>query len=122
MRRDQSGDLLSTRQENDLFTRRDAIQEMSEPGPSFLDSDANHSPSSCTHTVYTSHRPGAIFDRGARGVASQRPGLGKLAPAFWGRQVENTIPETMMDWDFEIEHDRKVRQGFYPSRVMVARK
>ena len=47
---------------------------------------------------------------------------GGLAPAFWGRQVETAIPKTMRDFDFAIEHDRKVRQGFYPSRVMIARK
>ena len=47
---------------------------------------------------------------------------GGLAPAFWGRQVETAIPEAIRDFEFEIEHDRKVQQGFYPSRVMVARK
>jgi ubiquinone/menaquinone biosynthesis C-methylase UbiE len=47
---------------------------------------------------------------------------GSLAPAFWGRQVETAIPEAIREFDFEIEHDRKVKQGFYPSRVMIARK
>jgi ubiquinone/menaquinone biosynthesis C-methylase UbiE len=47
---------------------------------------------------------------------------GGLAPAFWGRQVENVIPEAICSYDFEVEHDRKVQQGFYPSRVMIARK
>jgi ubiquinone/menaquinone biosynthesis C-methylase UbiE len=47
---------------------------------------------------------------------------GGLAPAFWGRQVETAIPEAIKDFDFEIEHDQKVKQGFYPSRVMIARK
>jgi SAM-dependent methyltransferase len=47
---------------------------------------------------------------------------GGLAPAFWGRQVESAIPEAIGGYDFEIEHDRKVQQGFYPSRVMIARK
>lgn len=47
---------------------------------------------------------------------------GGIAPAFWGRQVESAIPEAIADFDFEIEHDRKVQQGFYPSRVVVARK
>jgi len=47
---------------------------------------------------------------------------GGLAPAFWGRQVETTIPQAMDSCDFVIEHDEKVRQGFYPSRVMVARR
>jgi ubiquinone/menaquinone biosynthesis C-methylase UbiE len=47
---------------------------------------------------------------------------GGLAPAFWGRQVETAIPEAMDACDFAVEHDRKVRQGFYPSRIMIARK
>lgn len=47
---------------------------------------------------------------------------GGLAPAFWGRQVETAIPEAIAEFDFDIEHDRKVQQGFYPSRVMIARK
>lgn len=47
---------------------------------------------------------------------------GSLAPAFWGRQVETAIPEAITGYDFTIEHDRKVQQGFYPSRVMIARK
>jgi ubiquinone/menaquinone biosynthesis C-methylase UbiE len=47
---------------------------------------------------------------------------GGLAPAFWGRQVETAIPEAISGYDFEVEHDRKVQQGFYPSRVMIARK
>jgi SAM-dependent methyltransferase len=47
---------------------------------------------------------------------------GGLAPAFWGRQVESAIPDAIRDFDFDIEHDRKVQQGFYPSRVMIARK
>jgi ubiquinone/menaquinone biosynthesis C-methylase UbiE len=47
---------------------------------------------------------------------------GSLAPAFWGRQVETAIPRVIGDYDFAVEHDCKVRQGFYPSRVLVARK
>lgn len=47
---------------------------------------------------------------------------GSLAPAFWGRQVETAIPRVIEDYDFAVEHDRKVRQGFYPSRVLIARK
>jgi ubiquinone/menaquinone biosynthesis C-methylase UbiE len=47
---------------------------------------------------------------------------GSLAPAFWGRQVESAIPRVIGDYDFAIEHDRKLRQGFYPSRVLIARK
>ena len=48
--------------------------------------------------------------------------LGKVAPAFWGRQVERRMPELIRSSRFEIVHDRVVRQSFYPSRVLVARK
>ena len=47
---------------------------------------------------------------------------GKVAPAFWGRQVEKRVPELVEASDFRIERDAKVRQIFYPSRVLVARK
>jgi ubiquinone/menaquinone biosynthesis C-methylase UbiE len=46
----------------------------------------------------------------------------KVAPAFWGRQVERRVPEMISSARFEILHDRKVQQGFYPSRVLVAQK
>jgi ubiquinone/menaquinone biosynthesis C-methylase UbiE len=48
--------------------------------------------------------------------------LGSVAPAFWGRQVERRVPELIEAMRFEILHDRHVRQIFYPSRVLVARK
>ena len=48
--------------------------------------------------------------------------LGKVAPAFWGRQVERRVPELIENVRFEIIHDRVVWQTFYPSRVLVARK
>lgn len=48
--------------------------------------------------------------------------LGSLAPAFWGRQVERNAPAFIESVRFEILADRQVRQGFYPSRVLVARK
>ena len=48
--------------------------------------------------------------------------LGKLAPAFWGRQVEERLPDLIEAGDFRIERDAMVRQVFYPSRVLVARK
>jgi ubiquinone/menaquinone biosynthesis C-methylase UbiE len=47
---------------------------------------------------------------------------GGLAPAFWGCQVEQAIPEAMAGCEFDVEHDQTVQQGFYPSRVIVARK
>ena len=48
--------------------------------------------------------------------------LGSVAPAFWGRQVEQRAPELIESVRFHILEDRLVRQTFYPSRVLVARK
>jgi len=48
--------------------------------------------------------------------------LGKVAPAFWGRQVERRVPELIESFRFEILRDKVVHQTFYPSRVLVARK
>jgi ubiquinone/menaquinone biosynthesis C-methylase UbiE len=47
---------------------------------------------------------------------------GKIAPAFWGRQVEERIPELIEAVDFNITDHRMVRQTFYPSRILTARK
>lgn len=47
---------------------------------------------------------------------------GTIAPAFWGRQVEQRVPELIQAMDFSILEDRVVRQSFYPSRVLTARK
>ncbi|MEO8594017.1 MAG: class I SAM-dependent methyltransferase [Candidatus Solibacter sp.] len=48
--------------------------------------------------------------------------LGKVAPAFWGRQVERRVPDLIEAARFEILQDRMVRQTFYPSRVLVAKR
>jgi ubiquinone/menaquinone biosynthesis C-methylase UbiE len=48
--------------------------------------------------------------------------LGKVAPAFWGRQVERRVPELIENLRFDILHDQVVVQTFYPTRVLVARK
>jgi ubiquinone/menaquinone biosynthesis C-methylase UbiE len=48
--------------------------------------------------------------------------VGKVAPAFWGRQVERRVPDLIQSSRFEILEDRQVRQTFYPSRILVARK
>jgi ubiquinone/menaquinone biosynthesis C-methylase UbiE len=48
--------------------------------------------------------------------------LGKLAPAFWGRQVEQHAPRLIEAGGFRIVSEQVVRQAFYPSRVLVARK
>lgn len=47
---------------------------------------------------------------------------GKVAPAFWGRQVEHRVPSLVKTVPFQIVEDRTVRQTFYPSRVLVMRK
>jgi len=48
--------------------------------------------------------------------------LGGLVPAFWGRQVEERVPALLEARGFVIASDRTVRQNFYPSRVLVARR
>jgi len=45
---------------------------------------------------------------------------GNLVPAFWGRQVETSVPELIREAGMRVVTDRFVRQGFYPSRVLVA--
>jgi ubiquinone/menaquinone biosynthesis C-methylase UbiE len=45
---------------------------------------------------------------------------GSLVPAFWGRQVECAVPEMMREAGLRVITDQFVRQGFYPSRVLVA--
>jgi ubiquinone/menaquinone biosynthesis C-methylase UbiE len=45
-----------------------------------------------------------------------------LAPAFWGRQVECWAADALSEYQFRVVNDRTVRQGFYPSRVLTARK
>ncbi|MGA3017749.1 MAG: class I SAM-dependent methyltransferase [Bryobacteraceae bacterium] len=47
---------------------------------------------------------------------------GRVAPAFWGRQVERRVPDLIESARFQILDDRTVQQTFYPSRVLVARR
>lgn len=47
---------------------------------------------------------------------------GKIAPAFWGRQVAERVPDLIESLDFRIGEERTVRQLGYPSRVLTARK
>ena len=47
---------------------------------------------------------------------------GRLAPAFWGRQVERRVPELIDSAQFQLLEDHFVRQIYYPSRVLVAKK
>lgn len=46
----------------------------------------------------------------------------RVAPAFWGRQVEERLPKVIRSHGFQITRDHTVKQIFYPSRVLVARK
>jgi len=48
--------------------------------------------------------------------------LGKLAPAFWGHQVGQSLPILIEAANFRFLHHRTVRQNFYPSHVLVAQK
>ena len=48
--------------------------------------------------------------------------VGSIAPSFWGRQVSRRVPELIEASDFRIMSDQTVRQTFYPSRVIAARK
>ena len=47
---------------------------------------------------------------------------GSLVPAFWGRQVSAVVAEAIQSAEFTLVHDEHVQQGFYPSRVIVARR
>ena len=47
---------------------------------------------------------------------------GKIAPAFWGRQIEQRVAGMLEKNALRIESDRCVTQSFYPSRILVARK
>jgi ubiquinone/menaquinone biosynthesis C-methylase UbiE len=47
---------------------------------------------------------------------------GSLAPAFWGRQVEHDVPGMIRAAGLRIVTDQFVRQGFYPSRILAARR
>ncbi len=48
--------------------------------------------------------------------------LSSLVPAFWGRQIEQQVPEFLSAHKFNILADRMVRQSMYPSRVLYAKK
>ena len=45
---------------------------------------------------------------------------GKVAPAFWGRQVDRDVTPLIESMQFRITSERTVRQLFYPSRVLTA--
>jgi ubiquinone/menaquinone biosynthesis C-methylase UbiE len=72
-------------------------------------------------------RPGGKFSLvviGQNGATFNRlySVAGGLVPAFWGRQVESSVPEMIGEAGLQIVTDEFVRQTGYPSRVLVAGK
>ena len=47
---------------------------------------------------------------------------GTLVPAFWGRMLGSSFEDMLAGYGFQVQHDRIVQQGFYPSRVIIAQK
>ena len=45
-----------------------------------------------------------------------------VAPAFWGRQVSSAMPDLLRSRDFEIETATKVRQLYFHSLILIAKK
>ena len=45
-----------------------------------------------------------------------------VAPAFWGRQVSSEMPDLLQSRDFEIETATKIRQLYFHSRILIAKK
>lgn len=45
-----------------------------------------------------------------------------VAPAFWGRQVDDRVPDMVASSRFRVIEERQVRQAGYPSRVLAAAK
>jgi hypothetical protein len=45
-----------------------------------------------------------------------------IAPAFWGRQVSSEMPDLLRSRDFEIETATKVRQLYFHSRILIAKR
>lgn len=45
---------------------------------------------------------------------------GRLAPAFWGRQVEESTPYYLEQAGFRVRAQKLVRQNFYPSTILLA--
>jgi ubiquinone/menaquinone biosynthesis C-methylase UbiE len=63
-----------------------------------------------------------LISRSSRAFNAVYALLEKLAPAFWGRQVEQRIPNLIEAASFRVLNRRTVRQNFYPSHVLVAQK
>jgi ubiquinone/menaquinone biosynthesis C-methylase UbiE len=45
---------------------------------------------------------------------------GAMARAFWGRLVEAEVPEMIQQSGMKIVNDHYLRQGYYPSRVLIS--
>lgn len=45
---------------------------------------------------------------------------GAMARAFWGRLVESEVPGILRDCGLHVTGDHYLRQGYYPSRVLIA--
>ena len=70
-------------------------------------------------------RPGGIFSlvvigENVRLFNRVYGAAGKLVPAFWGRQVEHDVVDNLRESGLRIVFDQFIRQGFYPSRVLIA--
>ena len=47
---------------------------------------------------------------------------GSIFPAFWGRSMDKSAPGILEATGFRVTQERLVRQGFYYSRILTARK
>ncbi len=79
------------------------------------------------HEIRRVLRPGATFSlvligQNLKGFNKAYKIAGGILPSFWGRQVEAAIPDLVESMGLRIQRDEFIRQGFYPSRVLVARK
>ena len=43
-----------------------------------------------------------------------------IVPAFWGRQMDLSAPGILEATGFRVIKEQKVRQGFYPSRILTS--
>jgi len=45
---------------------------------------------------------------------------GAMARAFWGRLVESEVPDMIGECGMQVVNDHYLRQGYYPSRVLIS--
>ena len=43
-----------------------------------------------------------------------------VVPAVWGRQKDLSSPGILQETGFRVIKEHKVRQGFYPSRILTS--